>query len=388
MKRYYYIICMLTMLIADTIIAQSPAEWSVQFNIAATLPPAAGKQTSLGFAGAVTGIHQNHLLVVGGANFPEALPWNGGKKIYHAGVYVYQQEKGELKLIQQGIKLPESIAYAAVCTTSDGIVYMGGENEKGISNKVWMLKWNQHKQELACIAYPPLPIALTNAAATYINNRIFVAGGETNEAASAQFFELDLNNLSAGWKILPAIPHAVSHTVLVGLTTETKPVLYLIGGRKKNTNGISSLYHQVYEYDLHNKIWKEKAALPYALSAGTGVWYNLDQIMVFGGDRGTVFSQVEKMLAAIAIETNPAKKQALINQKNQLQETHPGFSNEVLLYQANTNKWQVIATIPFATPVTTNIVKWNDAIYIPSGEVKAGVRSPHILKATILLKNQ
>ena len=221
------------MLIADTIIAQSPAEWSVQFNIAATLPPAAGKQMALGFAGAVSGVHQNHLLVAGGANFPEALPWKGGKKIYHAGVYLYKQEKGELKLIQQGITLPESIAYAAVCTTSDGIVYMGGENEKGISNKVWMLKWNQYKQELACIAYPPLPIALTNAAATYINNRIFVAGGETNEAASAQFFELDLNNLSAGWKILPAIPHAVSHTVLVGLTTETKPVLYLIGGRKK-----------------------------------------------------------------------------------------------------------------------------------------------------------
>jgi N-acetylneuraminate epimerase len=137
MKRYYYIICMLTMLIADTIIAQSPAEWSVQFNIAATLPPAAGKQMTLGFAGAVSGVHQNHLLVAGGANFPEALPWKGGKKIYYAGVYLYKQEKGELKLVQQGITLPESIAYAAVCTTSDGIVYMGGENEKGISNKVW-----------------------------------------------------------------------------------------------------------------------------------------------------------------------------------------------------------------------------------------------------------
>lgn len=388
MKRYYYIICLLLMFIAETVVAQYPAEWSVQFNIAAILPPEAGNQSSIGYAGAVTGVHQNHLIIAGGANFPEAMPWKGGKKIYHANIFVYQQAHQQLKLVQQNEKLPEAIAYPAVCTTSEGILYIGGENEDGISKKVWMLQWNQHKQEVLFIAYPPLPIGLTNAAATLVNNTIFVAGGETAQDASAQFFSLDLNNLGAGWKTLSDIPHAVSHAVLVGIAQEANPVLYLIGGRKKNANGISSLYNQVYEFNIKSNRWSAKAPLPYALSAGTGVWYNLDQLMVFGGDQGTVFSQVEKMLAAIAIETNPEKKQVLINQKNQLQETHPGFSNEVLLYQANSNKWQVISTIPFATPVTTNIVKWNDAIYIPSGEIKAGVRSPHILKATILLKNQ
>lgn len=388
MKRYYYIICILLMLIADTVAAQYSAEWSVQFSIAATLPPDAGKQCSIGYAGAVSGVHQNHLLIAGGANFPEAMPWQGGKKIYHRSIFVYQQNKQQFKLVNQNTKLPEAIAYSAVCTTSEGILYIGGENEKGISNKVWMLQWNQHKQAVQFIAYPSLPIALTNAAATLVNNSIFVAGGETAQNASEQFFQLDLNNLSAGWKTLPAIPHAVSHTVLVGITYETNPVLYLIGGRKKNTNGISSLYNNVYEFNINNNSWSAKAPLPYTLSAGTGIWYNLDQIMVFGGDRGTVFSQVEKMLAAIAVETDPAKKQALINQKNQLQITHSGFSKEVLLYKANTNQWQSLANIPYDTPVTTTIVKWDDAIFLPSGETKAGVRSPYILKATIHHKPQ
>jgi hypothetical protein len=40
--------------------------------------------------------------------------------------------------------------------------------------------------------------------------------------------------------------------------------------------------------------------------------------MVFGGDQGTVFSQVEKMLAAIAIETNPEKKASLDQPKKSI----------------------------------------------------------------------
>ena len=383
MKQYYYIICILLMLIADQIVAQHSAAWSINFAVAASLPSDANKQTSEGYAGAVTGVHQNHLLLAGGANFPDAMPWQGGKKMYHSNIFIYQQSKGQLQLVQQNAKLPESIAYSAVCTTLEGVLYIGGENEKGITNKVWMLQWNHQKKAAQVIAYPSLPIGLTNAAATFINNKVFVVGGETAQEATTYFFELDLTNTKAGWKTLAGIPHAVSHAVLVGLANDQQQLLYLIGGRKKNNNGISTLYQEVYAYDLNNHNWKEKAPLPYALSAGTGIWYNLDQVVVFGGDRGTVFSQVEKLLAAIAIETDPVKKQTLINQKNQLQETHPGFSKELLLYQAKTNLWQVIGTIPFDTPVTTTAVKWNDGVFLPSGEIKAGVRSPHILKATI-----
>ncbi len=35
---------------------------------------------SLGYAGPVTGIINNHLIIGGGANFPDSMPWLGGKK--------------------------------------------------------------------------------------------------------------------------------------------------------------------------------------------------------------------------------------------------------------------------------------------------------------------
>jgi len=65
--------------------------------------------------------------------------------------------------------------------------------------------------------------------------------------------------------------------------------------------------------------------------------------------------------------------------KNLLQENHPGFCKEVFRYQIKTDKWTKIGSLPFPTPVTTTAVKWGGTVYIPSGEIKAGVRSSKIL---------
>lgn len=383
MKRYFFIF-IFTILLINEQTAQSNTALSVQFNIAATLPTSSGTEVSKGFAGPVTGVHQNHLFVAGGANFPEAMPWQGGKKVYHSQIFVYAQEQGQLNLINQASLLPEAIAYAAVCNTSEGILYIGGENGAGISNKVWLLQWNQYKKQVICKAYPSIPIALTNAAVTVLNNKVYLAGGETSDHVTNHFFVLDLNNLNQGWKPLRDCPQRVSHTILVGVDHLKNPSLFLVGGRAKNSFGISRFYENVYQYNISENSWKEMCGLPYALSAGTGVWYNQDQLIVFGGDKGIVFNQTETYIAAIAKEQDSVVKQGMIKQKNQVQENHPGFSKEILLYQVKKNQWQQMGSIPFEMPVTTTAVKWNDAIFLPTGEIKAGVRSPYILKAKIL----
>jgi N-acetylneuraminic acid mutarotase len=62
-----------------------------------------------------------------------------------------------------------------------------------------------------------------------------------------------------------------------------------------------------------------------------------------------------------------------------LQSAHPGFSKEILAYNIINDSWDVIDSIPYATPVTTTAVKWNNCFFIPSGEIKAGIRSSFIL---------
>ncbi len=350
----------------------------MQWNIAANLPGQNGNP-SVGFAGPVTGNDKGVFIVGGGANFPDSFPWQGGKKKYYNEVYLFHCKKDQLKLVTQKFVLPESIAYPACSPTANGIFYAGGENENGISAKAWLMQWDAKTKKIIFKNLPQLPVPVSNAAATRIGNLVFVAGGETPTDASAQWVCIDLKNIEKGWKPLTNIPHPVSHTVLAALNENQ---IMLAGGRKKNSNGISDLYHDVYLYDISKNEWQQKASLPYSLSAGTGVSINKDEMVIFGGDRGNTFHEVEKTIAAIKNENDESKKQSLILQKNNLLSTHPGFSKEILHYAISSGKWDTIGEIPFATPVTTTAVEWGSCILIPSGEIKAGVRSPHILQVS------
>jgi len=46
-------------------------------------------------------------------------------------------------------------------------------------------------------------------------------------------------------------------------------------------------------------------------------------------------------------------------------------------------RWKEAGRLPYATPVTTIAVPWKQWVFIPSGEVKAGVRSPYIISVKL-----
>lgn len=355
--------------------AQKKQELKLQWTVAAELPVGANEAKALGVAGAVTGVHKHKLIVAGGANFPGAMPWLGGKKKYSDELYVYVKSGTGISLKQKA-KLPFTIAYAASCTTAKGIVVAGGENENGISNKTFLLQLTIDASVFSIQNLPDLPFAITNASITTNGQNVYLAGGEMANGVSDHLLVLDLNNISAGWKQLSTTAKQVSHAVLL----VNEQILYLIGGRKRNSNGISTLYNSVFAFDLLTNQWIEKKSLPYALSAGTGAVYK-DQLLVFGGDKGETFHRTEELIAAINAAADEATKKKLTDEKTALQSAHPGFSKEVLSYNIMNDSWNVIGNIPYDTPVTTTAVKWNNCLFIPSGEIKAGVRSPFILSA-------
>ncbi|RXK57749.1 galactose oxidase [Lacibacter luteus] len=371
MIRLYISFLSLLMFFTTAIQAQKKQELKLQWSIAAELPVTTNGQTALGFAGMVAAVHNNKLIIAGGANFPDAMPWNGGKKKYYDDVYVYAK-KGSRFVLQQQTKLTEAIAYAASGSTTKGIVVAGGENEHGLSKKVYLLTINN--TTVATTSLPDLPFAVTNASLTVVDSKIYLGGGETATETSNQFIVLDLNNIASGWQQLPQLSKPTSHAVLLAINNE----IYLAGGRKKNSNGISDLYSSVYTFNTLTNQWTEKAALPYALSAGSGVVYQ-NKILLFGGDKGATFHRTEELIAAINNSKDENEKQRLTEEKAKLQTNHPGFSKEILAYDIIADSWQMIGNIPYDTPVTTTAVKWNDCFILPSGEIKAGIRSSFIL---------
>lgn len=359
---------------------------SIVWSDAGSLPAGSDDAPHPGLAGAVAGIHNDMLIVGGGANFPDAMPWHGGKKQYHDALYLFRKRSGVYEPVEEhSAVLPFPVAYGASCSTSEGVVYAGGENANGLVNTVLCLRSRHDSGEVVIDRLPDLPYAVANAAIAEAGGTVYLAGGETIDGVSDKLLSLDLHQPGGGWCVVTVLPHAVSHAILVATGEGDQKHLYLMGGRRKVEGGPSDFFASNFELDLQTKDWRERAPLPYGLSAGTGCSTG-SEVVLLGGDRGETFRATEELLVSISNEKDLSRKDSLTRQKNLLQEGHPGFSREVLKYSTTEDTWSVIGEIPSDTPVTTAaIMLSNSDILIPGGEIRAGVRTPDFLHATLVV---
>ena len=382
LQKFLYHILLLMFSTAD-LTAQQTVLPAATWKVAGFLPPGEGQSTSLGLAGPVAGVHQGGLFVAGGANFPDAMPWLGGKKKYYSEGFVFRKNATDSLQLAARFTLPFPLGYSANCSTPQGMVTAGGENETGLRNDVLLLQWIEASQTVAIRSLPSLPFAVTNAAIAFHENKLYLTGGERTSDVSNELLVLDLAAVDVGWKTLPPLPKPVSHAVLVMQSNGKKDGLYLLGGRKRNPGGLSDLYASVFQFDVKERKWTEKEAMPYPIAAGTGMATGSHSILLFGGDTGETFHKTEALIAAIGKEPDAAKKQQLNEEKTVVQSTHPGFCRQVLLYDAKRDRWAKQDCIPLAVPVTTTAVAWDGSVYLPGGEIKAGVRTPEILTAEL-----
>src|SRR6187551_3109332 len=194
MAQFIPFFIFISMLITSDSMAQNPA-LTISWNKIAVIPSSHSHEKPLGFAGAINGVNNNVLIVAGGSNFPNGLPWESGRKAYSDKIFVLKKNGNDF-IWNKKVKsvLPEPIAYCGNTSTPSGIIYVGGENKNGISNKCFLLKWNEYKNEVAIKPLPNLPVALTNVAVTNIDNIVFAAGGDDTKSSSNGFFSIDLND--------------------------------------------------------------------------------------------------------------------------------------------------------------------------------------------------
>lgn len=352
----------------------SQLSWSVGFS----LPADSAGRSHLGLAGPVVGVHEDVLFIGGGANFPGGMPWRGNKKEYDRSLYAYRQNSDGLPELSGTFQLPDSVAYGANCNTPQGLVVAGGENERGLSAQVLLIAWDKGNSAPTFRALPDLPEAITNASLALLGNTLYLAGGETKDAVSDELLALDLSQPDAGWRVEAALPYPVSHACVVAQADG----IYLMGGRKRNPGDVSDFYDGVWHYEPATSEWTARASLPKAISAATAVALGDEEILFVGGDDGGTFLQVEGKIAAVSRETDSARRAALDAEKIALLEGHPGFGNAVWHYHTGKDAWEQLAEIPLTTPVTTTATWWRGKLYLPSGEIRAGVRSPEVLVGT------
>jgi SSS family solute:Na+ symporter len=321
----------------------------------------------LGFAGPFAGVHNDALIVAGGANFPKPV-WDNDK-VWHDRIFVLTKS-GDNYEWKDGGKLPRPIAYGAAVSTKDGVVCMGGNDSDETFDEVSLLSWDSKREQLTMTAYPSLPKPCAFSAATIIGDVIYLAGGQSGqslESAMTNFWSLDLSKKKIKeefvWKELTPWP---GPTRALNLTVSQhngyNDCVYVISGRRQEGSADDpasfGFLKDVWEYNPAKNSWRQRADAPRCLMAGTGIGFGQSHIFVLGGATEKLFFQ-----------------------GGELKDDHPGFIKQSLAYHTITDTWTEAGATP-ANHVTTIAVKWGDDIIIPSGEVRPRVRSPRVFRVT------
>jgi N-acetylneuraminate epimerase len=308
-----------------------------------------------GVAAPFVGVSGGALLVAGGANFPDRMPWDGGRKVWHDTVYALTSTNARWQPVG---KLPRPLAYGVSITAEDGVVCIGGSDSDRHYQDVLLLTYTNGL--LAVHALPALPSPLANAAGARVGSAIYVAGGSDQpgeQSALNQCYALDLAQKSSAWAAVEPCP---GKPRILPVAAALRGSFYLVGGAAlERTNGrVARVYlRDAWRY-RPGKGWQRLADLPKPCVAGPTPAPSLDNtFLLLGGDDGS------------RVGFQPLDQ-------------HPGFPRTILAYDANTETWHELGEVPVSR-VAVPTAFWRDCFVIPSGEERPGVRSPQVWSLTV-----
>ena len=373
------------------------------------LPPAAGETRQPGVASPFVGVHGGVLLVAGGANFPEKMPWDGGAKTWWDTIWVLEKRSdGSMAWVtDRNFRLPRRLGYGVSVSTEEGVICAGGSDAERCYADVFLLSWDAAARAIRTTPFPPLPEPLALMAGALVGRTFFVAGGQhvmKGAVPSSAFWSLDLSKRDRPtefkWKIHPTWPGpARVLPVAAAQQTASGPGFFLFSGRVQQAGRRSEILSDAYAFDPKAGTWrtldKVGGGAGTSVMAGTAAAVGEREVLLFGGDRGPLFLELEaydleiealrqKISAASASERAvlEAAVETKLLAKRKIYESHPGFGREVLAYDTWSDRWRQVGTASGSPQVTTLAVRWDGAIIIPSGEIRPGVRTPAVVRVT------
>ena len=388
------------------------------------IPPVPGQTIQIGLAGPFAGVHDDALIVAGGANFPQGPPWHPlddktfPQKIYHDRIFVLVKDAGAYEWVAVKEKLDRPLAYGVSIPTPDGLVCIGGEQKrKDKSGKtvtecfadVFVLKWDTENKRIVqtnklagpredagkIAPLPPLPAAAAYAAGALVGKTIYVAGGTGADGkATTNFWALDLSKKTDAkefvWRKLASWPGEPRVLPVAATQSDgTVDCFYMFSGRNVAPGAATEILTDAWRYHPKDESWKRLADVgpkgepPRCVMAGTGIGWGANHILIFGGAGGKLLRELEQLGREIAAAGTGRAATRLKQRQAKIMDTHPGFSRDVLAYHTITDTWVKAGQHPAKSQVTTTAVRWGDAIVIPSGEIRPGVRTPKIYKVTV-----
>ncbi len=311
----------------------------------------------LGVAGPIVGVHEETLMIAGGANFSRPV-WDNPKR-WHRGIYTLKLTDSEPRW-RLASALPRKLGYAACVSTPAGVFAMGGNDDTETFAACYCLRFQPGETDVEVISLPPLPEPCVYAQACCIGDWVYVCCGQKSSelsSATARVLALKLvwDRFPEGlkWQVLPDFPGgARAFHACATLPGTRGSQMHLIGGRRQSGSQVEFLKDH-WVFDPASMSWKELDELPNPVSAGVAVGDGLQRLFLLGWDDGRLFDKTD-----------------------QLRDQHPGFPREALVYDTETRTWSRCPTPQ--NQLTTTAVLWRDRLILPTGEIRPRVRTPNV----------
>ena len=314
-----------------------------------------------GFAGMYAGVSGDAFICMGGANFPDRMPWQGGKKVWYDRIYVLEKGASSWKLASE--KLPRPMAYGVSVTYGNRIIIAGGSDATRHYADVFSLVYKDGKIHFDSL--PPLPFPLANMTGTLTGDHLMIAGGHSSAEALPlnSFLAMDLSAelKLQKWERLPSWPGGAR---MQAVSSSIQNNFYLFSGidlvNKSNGEKDRIILKDAYRFspgkkDFAKGEWVRLSDMPRGVAAGASPAPTFGSHILFPGG----------LDAKTAQHKDPA--------------TFPGFVTDLAAYDVTTDKWLNFGELPAnSTRVTVPAAKWDGKWAIINGEIGPGKRSSKV----------
>lgn len=308
----------------------------------------------VGFAAPFAGTSGGALLVAGGANFPDAPPWEGGRKVWHDSIFVLPAPDATWL---SGFKLPRPVGYGVSVSWRAEVICAGGSDARGHFRDVFALRWANGRIETRPL--PPLPQPMANGCGTLVGDTFYLAGGtDKPDATNAlkTFWMLDLADTNSAWRELEPCPGPARMLAVAGAAQGS---FFLFSGVELIGDAagkpVRRYLNDAWRF-TPGKGWTRLADLPRAaVAAPSPAIATGGRLLIVSGDDGKLVNFEPKS-------------------------AHPGFPKDVLAYDPRADQWTAAGESPLSR-ATVPVVEWQGQSIIPNGEARPGIRTPEVWAA-------
>ncbi|MDJ7444356.1 N-acetylneuraminate epimerase [Salmonella enterica] len=223
---------------------------------------------------------------------------------------------------------------------------------------------------------PDIPEPLKNGTGAIDNNGVIYVG---LGSAGTSWYKIDLRKKHKDWERITSFPGGVrDQSVSVFLNDE----LYVFGGvGKESSDSPLHVYSDVYKYSPAENTWQKVDTIsPVGLTGHVGVKLNEKMVLITGGVNEHIFDKYFIDIAATAADKG-AKDKIINNYFNKPAKDY-FFNKIVFIYNAKENTWENAGELPGAGTAGSSSVMEKNSLMLINGELKPGLRTDVIYRAT------